>query len=77
MTDATASPLLVGNATGTNVDDGTSLVVQVNDDGVGGAVASAGSGLAGLADRLEALCGTIEVASPPAGGTRIAARIPL
>jgi signal transduction histidine kinase len=56
--------------------DGTSLVVQVTDDGVGGAEASAGSGLVGLADRVEALGGTIEVAGPPGGGTRISARIP-
>ena len=54
-----------------------SLVVRVTDDGVGGAETSAGSGLVGLADRVEALGGEIEVASPPGAGTRIAARIPI
>jgi len=52
------------------------LEVQVRDDGVGGAERS-GSGLVGLADRVEALGGTLEVASPPGGGTTIDARISL
>ncbi|MFN8161104.1 MAG: histidine kinase [Solirubrobacterales bacterium] len=50
--------------------------VEVSDDGVGGARAGEGSGLSGLADRVEALDGTFEVDSPPGGGTRIVARIP-
>jgi signal transduction histidine kinase len=50
--------------------------VVVADDGVGGADPSQGSGLRGLADRLEALDGHLEVESTPAGGTRISAEIP-
>jgi signal transduction histidine kinase len=55
--------------------DGT-LTVEVHDDGVGGAQAD-GRGLVGLADRLAALGGLLRVASPPDGGTRISAAIPL
>jgi signal transduction histidine kinase len=53
------------------------LVLTVDDDGIGGAQPSAGSGLAGLADRLAALDGTLTVSSQPAGGTHIRAEIPL
>ena len=52
-------------------------VVRVEDDGVGGADAGHGSGLRGLADRLEALDGRLHVESPPNRGTRIEAEIPL
>jgi signal transduction histidine kinase len=52
-------------------------VVRVADDGVGGADPARGSGLHGLADRVEALSGRLQVASPPNGGTRIEAEIPL
>jgi signal transduction histidine kinase len=51
--------------------------VEVVDDGVGGAEASHGSGLRGLADRVEALDGRLGVESPPAAGTRVWADIPL
>jgi signal transduction histidine kinase len=57
------------------VDD--RLVIEVADDGVGGADASKGSGLRGLADRVEALDGRLEVVSEPGGGTRLRAEIPL
>jgi signal transduction histidine kinase len=50
--------------------------VTVADDGIGGADASRGTGLRGLADRIEALDGSLEVQSPPAHGTRIVAEIP-
>jgi signal transduction histidine kinase len=53
------------------------LVVVVADDGIGGADATRGTGLQGLADRVEALGGRLEVVSPPGGGTRLAAAIPL
>jgi signal transduction histidine kinase len=53
------------------------LVVEVDDDGVGGADASKGSGLRGLADRVEALSGCLEVQSEPGRGTRVRAEIPL
>jgi PAS domain S-box-containing protein len=57
------------------VSDG-SVVVEVSDDGVGGADPSAGSGLRGLADRVEALGGSLEVISPTDGGTCLRAEIP-
>jgi signal transduction histidine kinase len=53
------------------------LEVEVVDDGIGGADASRGSGLRGLADRVGALSGSLEVASPPGHGTRVRAEIPL
>jgi signal transduction histidine kinase len=57
------------------IQDGT-LLVQVRDDGVGGARPD-GSGLVGLADRLAALDGRLRIDSPPDGGTLLAATIPL
>ena len=51
-------------------------MVEVADDGVGGAALNGGSGLRGLADRVEALGGTLRVESPPDGGTRLVAEIP-
>ena len=56
---------------------GDRLTVDVADDGVGGADAARGSGLRGLADRLAALDGTLSVESPPGGGTRLRAELPL
>jgi signal transduction histidine kinase len=52
------------------------VVVDVRDDGVGGADAACGTGLRGLADRVEALAGTLAVDSAPASGTRLRAEIP-
>ena len=52
-------------------------VVEVVDDGVGGADETRGSGLRGLGDRLAALDGWLEVDSPPGGGTYVRAVIPL
>jgi PAS domain S-box-containing protein len=52
-------------------------LIEVSDDGVGGAVAGRGSGLRGLADRVEALGGRLEIDSPPERGTRIHVRLPL
>jgi signal transduction histidine kinase len=52
------------------------LLVEITDDGVGGADASSGSGLRGLADRVEALGGTLEVVSPVGAGTTLRAEIP-
>ena len=53
-----------------------SAKVTVRDDGVGGADPSGGSGLRGLAARVEALNGRLDVDSPPQGGTCITAEIP-
>ncbi|MFI6929881.1 sensor histidine kinase [Streptomyces sp. NPDC050287] len=52
------------------------LMLQVVDDGVGGADPSSGSGLGGLADRLDAVDGILVVDSPPGGPTRITAELP-
>lgn len=53
------------------------LHVSVRDDGVGGADPASGSGLVGLNDRLEALGGAMTLDSPPGGGTRLIAQLPL
>jgi signal transduction histidine kinase len=53
----------------------STLEVEVRDDGSGGASAG-GSGLRGLADRIEALGGQLVVESPPGAGTRVSAEIP-
>ncbi|GHB23026.1 histidine kinase [Streptomyces xanthochromogenes] len=52
------------------------LMLQVADNGRGGADASAGSGLAGLAERLDAVDGILAVDSPPGGPTTITAELP-
>ena len=52
------------------------LVMAVDDDGIGGAD-QAGSGLRGLADRVDALGGQLTIESPAGGGTRLRAVIPL
>ena len=54
----------------------TGLLVEVVDDGVGGADTERGSGLRGLADRVEALGGRLRVWTPHGGGTRVRAEIP-
>jgi GAF domain-containing protein len=57
--------------------EGSTLRATIEDDGVGGAVAGASSGLTGLIDRVEALGGRFRLDSPPGGGTRIAIELPL
>jgi signal transduction histidine kinase len=57
--------------------DGDRLCLEISDDGVGGAGSTAGSGLAGLCDRIEALDGELTIDSPPGGGTTVRAEIPL
>ena len=69
-----------GQATSAEVSVATvngTLQVTVSDDGVGGADPDRGSGLRGLADRVEALEGRFVVTSPPGEGTTITAEIPL
>ncbi|HEY7619693.1 MAG TPA: histidine kinase [Solirubrobacteraceae bacterium] len=51
-------------------------VVEVRDDGIGGADPATGTGLRGLADRLAALDGRLEVHSPPGEGTTVRAEVP-
>jgi signal transduction histidine kinase len=52
------------------------LVIEIADDGIGGADAARGSGLRGLADRVEALDGRLRVLSPPGAGTVVRAELP-
>ena len=54
-----------------------SLLLSIRDDGIGGADPARGSGLAGLADRVEALGGSIHVYSAAAAGTHITVGLPL
>ena len=79
VSEALANVAKYANASGATVrvsrDNGRALV-EVEDDGVGGADPRRGSGLRGLADRVEALDGRLEVASPPGGGTTVRAEIP-
>jgi signal transduction histidine kinase len=63
-------------AVAVTVGDGL-VRVEIADDGVGGADPAHGSGLRGLADRVETLGGTLRVESVPGRGTRLAAEIPL
>jgi PAS domain S-box-containing protein len=53
------------------------VLLDVADDGRGGADLSDGSGLRGLVDRMETLGGTLQIESPPGAGTRLLARLPL
>ena len=50
--------------------------VEVTDDGAGGVDAAAGSGLRGIADRVEALDGRLQIMSPVGVGTTVRAEIP-
>jgi signal transduction histidine kinase len=52
------------------------LVVEVTDDGIGGAGVGSGSGLRGMTDRVEALGGSLTVSSPPGRGTTVRIEIP-
>ena len=57
--------------------EGQELVVEIRDDGVGGASPELGSGLTGLADRIGAIDGTLTVDSPPGEGTLVRAVLPI
>jgi signal transduction histidine kinase len=56
--------------------EGTRVVLDVTDDGIGGADPEAGWGLRGLADRVQALGGDLRITSPRAVGTRLHVEIP-
>jgi len=58
------------------VRTGTGVVIAITDDGVGGADPARGSGLRGLADRVEALDGSLRLSSPAGGGTVVTAELP-
>ncbi|MGA9161748.1 MAG: histidine kinase [Actinomycetota bacterium] len=57
-------------------DGGDRLAIEVRDDGVGGAAMNGGSGLRGLADRVEAVGGRFDVRSEPGAGSIVLAEIP-
>jgi signal transduction histidine kinase len=78
--EALANVAKYAEATGVTLvahDDDRGLQVEVSDDGKGGADPGAGSGLHGLADRVSALGGSLDVSSPPGAGTRVVARLPI
>jgi signal transduction histidine kinase len=78
--EALANAMKHARATRTHISLATSdasLQLAVRDDGIGGADPACGTGLAGLADRVEALGGSIHIHSTPATGTRITATLPL
>jgi signal transduction histidine kinase len=52
------------------------LVVEVSDNGIGGAERDNGTGLVGLADRIAAVGGQLRIDSPSGGGTRLIAELP-
>ncbi|VEP40291.1 MULTISPECIES: ATP-binding protein [Tessaracoccus] len=55
---------------------GADLVVEVADDGAGGAAPRPGSGIGGLRDRVETVGGRLTVTSPQGGGTRLRVEVP-
>jgi signal transduction histidine kinase len=67
--DATAATVRVSRK-------GRTAIIEIADDGVGGADEAGGSGLRGLADRVEALDGRLTVVSPPGAGTTVIAELP-
>jgi signal transduction histidine kinase len=77
--EAIANAVKHSRATGirvnTNRRDGR-LVIEVEDDGIGGARENGGSGLRGLVDRVEAHGGTLRVESEPGKGTRVIGELP-
>lgn len=78
--EALANTAEHGRASGVEVnaeDSGDALLVEVRDDGVGGADPTLGSGLIGLRDRTEALGGAFIVVSPPGAGTVVSCRLPV
>jgi signal transduction histidine kinase len=80
VSEALTNVAKYSHADGVRVDlrlDATKLKLRVTDNGVGGADPTRGSGLFGLKDRIEALDGTIQVISPPGGGTTLLVDIPI
>jgi signal transduction histidine kinase len=79
VSEALANVAKYAGATGVDVTvarEHSFALIEVADDGIGGADPQNGSGLRGLSDRIEALEGTLSVDSPPGCGTTIRARIP-
>jgi signal transduction histidine kinase/limonene-1,2-epoxide hydrolase len=79
VSEALANTIKHADATQVRVSVGREddlLELTVADDGCGGANPSNGSGLIGLADRLESLGGSVRIDSPPGAGTTVSARLP-
>lgn len=79
VSEALANAAKHAGASAVTIDvrcDEGSLVVDVEDDGRGGAQPRPGSGLAGLADRVHALSGELAIESEPGRGTHLSARVP-
>jgi signal transduction histidine kinase len=79
LAEALANAVKHARASTVNVElqqSGGRLVMEVRDDGVGGARLDGGTGLRGLSDRVEALAGTIEVQSRRGWGTRVRVELP-
>ncbi|MDA2806331.1 sensor histidine kinase [Nocardiopsis suaedae] len=79
VAEALANTAKHSGATSARVDarmEGRTLVVEVSDDGRGGAQAAEGGGLTGLADRAEAADGRILLSSPPGGPTLLRLELP-
>jgi signal transduction histidine kinase len=79
VSEALANVAKHARATSATVDAGVAggrLVVTIEDDGIGGAKLEGGSGLRGLADRVGALDGILDIESPQGTGTRIRVEIP-
>ena len=55
---------------------GDDLLIEVSDDGIGGASVANGRGLRGIADRVDVLGGRLRVDSPLGGGTRMSVEVP-
>jgi PAS domain S-box-containing protein len=80
VSEALANVSKYAQASSVNVTVGHTngcALIEVADDGVGGADPGRGSGLRGLADRVASLQGKLDVDSPPGAGTRVRAEIPL
>jgi signal transduction histidine kinase len=58
------------------VQNGDRLIIEVRDDGIGGADPSAGTGLAGLAERVRGMGGTMDLLSPVGGPTTLLVELP-
>jgi signal transduction histidine kinase len=79
VSECLANVARYASATTASVDVGLQnddVVVEIVDNGVGGADTERGTGLRGLADRVEALDGRLRIWSPAGGGTRVRAEIP-
>jgi signal transduction histidine kinase len=80
VSEALTNVTKYSHATMVHIDltvEDTMLKLRVDDDGIGGADPTRGSGLLGLKDRIEALGGTIEVISPAGGGTSLLVDVPI